>query len=156
MSDIIFQYPHQGFLLTLSDRGCLELCACTCVAAGLCGFSAEGSSPLWPLALGFNGDRTFRGGTVMGSGGASLPVTLRRRGGREAEVPGRLTPTSAGFSAVAENPEKGVVSAPNACRRAFSCLAWTDRKCRSSSCHFISSRPSLDRVERGPADLWVR
>ena len=90
-----------------------------------------------------------------GGGRPSPPVTLRRIGGREPAVGGRLALPSAGLSVVAENPEKGVVSAPNACRRAFSCFAWTVRKWRSSSCHLISSRPSLDRVARGPADLWV-
>jgi len=150
ISSTISLYFHQGFLLTLNDRGCFELGACVWVDGGLC--SVEGNSTLGPLALGFNGDRTFRGGIETGSGGTSPPVTFRRKGGREAEDPGRPTPVSAGFSVVAANPEKGVVSAPNACRRAFSCLDWTDRKWRSSSCHLISSRPSLDRVERGPAD----
>jgi hypothetical protein len=89
-----------------------------------------------------------------GGGGPSPPVTLRRMGGREPAVVGRFPPTSVDLSVVAENPENGIVSAPNACRRAFSCLAWTERKWRRSSCHLISSRPSLDRVERGPADLW--
>jgi len=87
-----------------------------------------------------------------GGGGPSPPVTLRRMGGREPAVVGRFPPTSVDLSVVAENPENGIVSAPNACRRAFSCLAWTERKWRRSSCHLISSRPSLDRVERGPAD----
>jgi hypothetical protein len=132
----------------LTNLGCFKFCAC---GGGLCGCST-----LWPLALGFKGDKTLRGGTATGGGGRpSPPVTLRRIGGREPTVVGRLALPSAGLSVVAENPEKDVVSAPNACRRAFSCFAWTVRKWRSSSCHLISSRPSLDRVARGPADLWV-
>jgi hypothetical protein len=140
---------YQGFLVVLTNLGCFELCAC---GGGLCGCST-----LCPLALGFKGDKTFRGGILTGGGRGrpSPPVTLRRIGGREPAVVGRFALPSAGFSVVAENPEKGVVSAPNACRRAFSCFAWTVRKWRSSSCHLISSRPSLDRVARGPTDLWV-
>ena len=42
---------------------------------------------------------------------------------------------------------KDVVSVPRAWRRAFSCLTWTVRKCCKSSCHLMSSRPSLERVE---------
>jgi len=86
-----------------------------------------------------------------GGGGASPPVTRRRIEGRETAIVGRFPPMSRDLSVVVEKPEEGVVSVPNACRRAFSCLPWTDRKWRRSSCHLISSRPSLDRVDRGPA-----
>ena len=40
-----------------------------------------------------------------------------------------------------------VISVPRACRRAFSCFICTARKCCSSSCHLMSSRASLERVE---------
>lgn len=137
----------------LTTLTCLVVCVCAVV--GLCGLSAEGMMP--PLDLGFKGDNTFRGGTVIaGNVGTSLPVTFRRIAGRAAaDEGGRPGPReeSAGFSCAAENPEKGVESAPNACLRDFSCLPCTDLKCRRSSCHLMSSRPSLDRVERGPADL---
>ena len=125
-------------------------------------------------ALGFNGDSTFLGGaptpvlappavTLEGSG--MSPVTLRRIGGRILDVPcpgccfpapaltprAEVSPPPPDFS---ENPENDAVSVPpSACRRAFSCFAWTERKCRRSSCHLISSRPSLDRVASGPAVL---
>ena len=43
---------------------------------------------------------------------------------------------------------------PRACLRAFSCLTWTARKCWRSSCHLMSSLPSLERVdERLPTAL---
>ena len=111
-----------------------------------------------PLDLGFKGDNAFRGSTVIAAGnvGMSLPVTFRRIAGRVAADEGGRPGPRAGsvvFSCGAENPENGVVSAPNACLRDFSCLLCTDLKCRRSSCHLMSSRPSLDRVERGPADL---
>jgi hypothetical protein len=54
------------------------------------------------------------------------PVTFRRIGGRKAEEGGLPEPradVSGAFSVVAVKPEKGVVSAPRACLRAFSCLA---------------------------------
>lgn len=44
---------------------------------------------------------------------------------------------------------------PSAWRRAFSCLICTVRKCWRSSCHLMSSRPSLERVdERFPTVLY--
>ena len=122
---------------------------------GLCGLSEEGA--MLPLDLGFKGDNAFRGGTATEANvGASPPVTFRRIAGRVgADEGGRPGPRegSAIFSCGAEKPENGVVSAPSACLRDFSCLLCTDLKCRRSSCHLMSSRPSLDRVERGPADL---
>ena len=40
-----------------------------------------------------------------------------------------------------------MTSVPSACLRAFSCFIWTVRKCWRSSCHLMSSLPSLERVE---------
>jgi len=47
----------------------------------------------------------------------------------------------------ARSSESGEESAPRFCLLAFSCLAWTERKCWRSSCHLISSLPNFDRVE---------
>jgi len=158
----------QGFLFILSALSCCCLPPC-CPAPTPCGFSPEGPTNPLCLARGFNGDSTFRGGALTAAEeGKTSPVTFRRIGGRKAEegpcscccccllAPEADTspppPPPPDFS---ENPEKEAVSgtlAPNACRRAFSCFAWTDRKWRSSSCHLISSRPNLDRVARGLAE----
>lgn len=101
---------------------------------------------LWPRARGFNGDSTLpdrEGGRT----GPSPPVTFRRIGGRVDDgAVGIITGMFVGFSPLVK-PENGVVSVPKACLRAFSCLPCTDRKCESNSCHFISSRPNLERVD---------
>ena len=47
----------------------------------------------------------------------------------------------------ARSSESGEESAPRFCLLAFSCLAWTERKCWRSSCHLISSLLNFDRVE---------
>lgn len=147
----------------LSVRRCF-CAACIVELNGppVCVDSADAKSPPGePLARGFSGDSTpdpERVGKPGFMGIGISPVTFRRTGGRiedDAPVPWvRLTPgeVSLGLS-LSENPENGVVSVPRACRRAFSCFACTDRKCRSSSCHLISSRPILDRVESAAIDL---
>ena len=115
------------------------------------------------LALGFRGDRApgLPGvGTAIGLSGSS-PVTLLRSGARPTargrpalSVPGPLPPDESPPLSVSGISMSVEESAPNACRRAFSCLACTDRKCDSSSCHLISSRPILDLVANCPTVLF--
>jgi hypothetical protein len=77
------------------------------------------ASKLVCLALGLRGGRAGRAG-----GGVGSPVTRHRIGGwlpfasRDEE----------GSADLELKPEKGRWSVPRACRRAFSCFAWTTRK----------------------------
>lgn len=104
---------------------------------------------LSPLrAFGFSGEST----ALVREGGraGSPPVTLRRIGGRRDDGGVDVDTAGGGIAggrSLIENPANGVVSVPSACRRAFSCRPWTSRKWASSSCHLMSSRPSLDRVD---------
>lgn len=115
-------------------------------------------NPLGTLAFGFKGDNAplllATGGAGEMAFGNSPPVTLRRMGGRPAvgARPG-LSPINSPSLSKSGNPEIVDVSAPSACRRAFSCLACTERKCRSSSCHLMSSRPIFERLDIGPIVL---
>lgn len=94
------------------------------------------------LALGFNGDNT-----VGRDGGATCSLTFRRMGGRPPGPVPRLEPPPLALTDDRESTVKpDGPSPPEVCRRAFSCRICTVRKCDSSSCHLISSRPSLDRV----------
>lgn len=110
------------------------------------------------LALGLSGDNApgLGVGTAVGLSGSS-PVTLLRSGvrptarGREVlSIPRPLPPGGSPASIKSEDIEASV---PSVCRRAFSCLACTNRKCDKSSCHLISSRPSLDLEANGPTVL---
>jgi hypothetical protein len=146
-------------------------CRCFCTPAAaevvpptgppVCADTAPANSPLCPLALGFSGDNipllTGNGGLRFGTTERS-PVTFLRIGGRveDAGRPAFSPEERSPCFSVSEKSENGVVSAPRAIRRAFSCLAWIDRKCVSNSCHLISSRPILDRVDSAPIDLKVR
>lgn len=103
---------------------------------------------------------------VLG-GGTSLPVTFLLIPGRVGLAVGPLAvavafaPPFALFSgrkpATKEPPSKPPPR-PNDARRAFSCLAWTCRKCENSSCHLISSRPGAFVLveERAETDLISR
>jgi hypothetical protein len=105
--------------------------------------NVEASKPVC-LALGLRGERAGRAG-----GGVGSPVTRRRIGGWLPSA-SRDEEDSADLES---KPEKGRLSVPRACRRAFSCFAWTARKWLRRSCHLISSRPILERVASGLAVL---
>ena len=103
-----------------------------------------------PRALGFKGDSALDGGRagIASVFNALFPVALRLTGGRP--VPFKA-PDPPDLSVVVElTPRRGtnssVFDVPSACRRAFSCLFWTVRKCDRSSFHLISSRPIFERV----------
>lgn len=137
---------NHDFLFNVNVRGGCFPCACpgNVGLVGGCAFARlDASNPL--RAFGFSGESTP---LVREGGRAGSPVTLRRIGGRSAGVD--VATGGGGFAggrSLIENPAKGVVSVPSACRRAFSCRPWTSRKCARSSCHLMSSRPSLDRVD---------
>lgn len=134
------------------------------LAFGLDGLTAPATLPIADakpvaLALGFNG--------------LSAPIRPAETGGETEPMPDAspfrrmIDPRVAGKACVLPfgdiegtlsfirsrssrevNSAKGADgSAPIACRRAFSCLAWTARKCEMSSCHLISSRPIFDLVD---------
>jgi len=148
------------FLAKLSDRFCF--CTSPPAVGGLCG----GATPPPPsnpfcLDLGFNGDRTpvLDGGRIIPTSGSPPPpggpITFLLPGppppeffpapnpsGPPCEDPGLVRSRS-----FARSSESGEESAPRFCLLAFSCLAWTERKCWRSSCHLISSLPNFDRVE---------
>ena len=103
-------------------------------------------------ALGFNGDKApLLPGMETGLSGIS-PVTRLRTDGA---LTGRLALSALGSIGFSNSMKSDcvVASVPKASRRAFSCLDCTNRKCERSSCHLISSRPSLDLVIRDPAAL---
>lgn len=140
----------------------LRVVRCFCICCAIPALTDPTCAGAPPLALGFKGDNApLLLGTALGFIGSS-PVTLLRRGVRPT-VTGRpaLSPPEPAGGPPAKSPalspseksEYGVVSVPRACLLAFSCLAWTDRKCCRSSCHLISSLPIFDLVDRGPTDL---
>lgn len=113
------------------------------------------------LDLGFNGDSTpvLEGGLIIPASGSPPPpggpitfllprppppefLPAPNPGGPACEE--LVLTLSLSFAKSSESGEK---SAPRFCLLAFSCLAWTERKCWRSSCHLISSLPSFDRVE---------
>jgi len=146
------------FLAKLSVRFCF--CTSPPGCGGLCG----GTGPPPPsnpfcLDLGFNGDNApgLEGGPIIPASdnptpGGPITFLLPRPpptfllppnpGGPVCEGPGLVRSRS-----FARSSESGEESAPRFCLLAFSCLAWTDRKCWRSSCHLISSLPNFDRVE---------
>lgn len=147
------------FLAKLSVRFCL--CTNPPGCGGLCG----GAGPPPPsnpfcLDLGFNGDNApaLEGGPIPDSanpptpGGPStfllprppppVPLPAPNTGGPACEEAGLVRSRS-----FARSSESGEESAPRFCLLAFSCLAWTERKCWRRSCHLISSLPNFDRVE---------
>jgi len=148
------------FLAKLSDRFCF--CTSPPADGGLCG-GAVPPPPSNPfcLDLGFNGDRTpvLEGGRIIPTSGnpppPGGPITFLLPGPPPprffpAPNPGGPPCEDAGLvrsRSFARSSESGEESAPKFCLLAFSCLAWTERKCWRSSCHLISSRPSFDRVE---------
>jgi hypothetical protein len=143
--------PRNHFLGILLIRFCFGGCDAKEAVVPFCTAAPT-------LALGLSGDNVpgLGVGTAVGLSGSS-PVTLLRSGvrptAREREalsVPGPLPPNGSLASIKSEGVE---VSVPSACRRAFSCLAWTNRKCDKSSCHLISSRPILDLVVNVPTVL---
>ena len=100
--------------------------------------------PEGPRALGFRGESA-----PARPPGTTLSVTLRRICGR-ADCPpdddGALAlPIELWLAAPPVAPKEEVKELLSLWRRAFSCLACSDRKCVRSSCHLISSRPNLDR-----------
>lgn len=143
--------PHNhDFRFNVNVRGGCFPCVCP-GSVGLVGRCAafarlDARSPL--RAFGFSGEST----PLVREGGraGSPPVTLRRIGGRSDDGGAGVDIAGGGFAggrSLIENPAKGVVSVPSACRRAFSCRPWTSLKWARSSCHLMSSRPSLDRVD---------
>lgn len=105
---------------------------------------------------GFRGDRApvleEEFGARLG-GKETSPVTLLLIGGRMTLL--GLSVVSASFSS-GRAPRTGEPSVPIACRRAFSCFAWMERKCASNSCHLISSLPILERPARVPVVLYLK
>lgn len=78
------------------------------------------------------------------------PVTFRRICGLTVVDRPTLSPGSLCRSK-SDNSTNDEMSPPSACRRAFSCLDCTERKYWSSSCHLISSRPTiLERDDKAP------
>jgi len=162
---------HLAYLLTkLRDLFCF--CTSPLAVGGLCG-GAGAVPPINPfcLDLGFNGDSTpvLEGGLIAPTSGNPpppggpitflLPRPLPPRlfpapkpGGPACEEAGLVRSRS-----FARSSESGEESAPRFCLLAFSCLAWTERKCWSNSCHLISSLPNFERVEeRLPTVLHPR
>jgi len=79
-------------------------------------------------ALGFNGDNAGRADTPAPTpvgGVGSAPAARRRMDGPDAAPLPLLSATfeDEGSTVLLSNPVKGRLSAPRACRRAFSCLA---------------------------------
>lgn len=135
---------------------------CTKVLAdGVCNGARPPLGNPFCLDLGFSGESTpdLEGGRIIPTSGNPPPpggpitfllprpllptfLTAPSPGGPACEEPGLVLALS-----FAKSSESGEESAPRFCLLAFSCLAWTERKCWRSSCHLISSRPSFDRVE---------
>lgn len=157
------------FLTKLSDRFCF--CA-KLLADGVCG--GAGPPPLsnpFCLDLGFSGDSTpdLEGGLIIPTSGnpppPGGPITFLLP---RPPLPAFLPAPNPGWPACeepelvwslsfAKSSERGEKSAPRFCLLAFSCLAWTERKCWRSSCHLMSSLPNFDRVEEiFPTVLYQR
>jgi hypothetical protein len=131
---------------------------------GLCGRAGPPPSNPFCLDLGFNGESApdDEGGLIIPASD-NPPTTPPPPGGPitfllpgpppvflPTPKPGELACEEPGLArsrSFAKSSESGEESTPRFCLLAFSCLAWTERKCWRSSCHLISSLPNFDRVE---------
>lgn len=150
------------FLVKLIDGRCF--CAC-CVNAAIALFAAL---PCPTRARGLRGDSTLPRAngdvgpdcTGVAFAAAALtvisPVTLRRIRGLPPGRPMRSVGSLGRSTSEKKGESDSDVSAPMACRLAFSCFDCTARKCCNSSCHLISSRPILDRVFKPPPTVLLR
>lgn len=137
--------PFRGLNVGTGNPG--RRCFCCCIAndtpGGLITDPENGCDPCpiiavdnnpFCLALGFNGDNASRPDTPACApvgGVGSAPVTRRRMEGPDADavpLPPSVSFDDDGSAVLVSNPAKGRLSAPRACRRAFSCFAWTARK----------------------------
>jgi len=150
------------FLTKLSDR--LGFCAKLFVGGFCCGAGPPPPSNPFCLDLGFSGDSTpvLEGGLNIPTSGnpppPGGPITLFLP---RPPTPAFLLAPNPGRPACdepwlvlslsfAKSSERGDKSTPRFCLLAFSCLAWTERKCWRSSCHLMSSLPNFDRVAETP------